>query len=482
MGNNKSVQSDETEKISLSKWIKTTNKSCIFGNVTTVEDIISRCVNENFNDEKHCQDPLEMNSVSCYKLEDLQNSSFSIAKLARQLCKVGYGELPCFRSQQPSTDFDAIYDFLQFSIVLLKVNPKPIKRATLTDLNTESIYGVKYVALDHEFDRSINKNVVDQIYLELFKELCKIKTEFDSWEKSFNSSALNHFNTGLNIWCSKPKINRKDWASIINEMSSFISVKPINDSKYLEAYITALSLYTFAALSQDHDKTKICSMINRSCELLLSFIHTSTLHNAEGSFAHNSELPGVRLIDIFGGLHQGLKTATIQKFVCEQDNVISTSYTSKFAPGFDKLNILPPITISKNEKWNNITVKIDVAYPSAFSIKTYIDIPQFPELLDMRSETWEFRPNENNVYISQLVFRAISEISSILAIIDPSDNNNEDSDGSSVSSQETMFTVNNDYSRFKKCYYRKVYCGLHGEFYEDQDDIIPNIQSSWVVY
>ncbi|CAG8669228.1 16771_t:CDS:1, partial [Dentiscutata heterogama] len=143
MGNNdnKSVQPDKKRSIGLiPKSIKMINKSCVFGNVTTTEDIISRCINEKYKEENYCQDPLKMNSVPCYKSEDLQKPSFSTAKLARRLCEVGYdNNLPCFRSQHPSTDFDAICDFFEYAILLKKYNAKLLRHETL-DINAE-IYG-----------------------------------------------------------------------------------------------------------------------------------------------------------------------------------------------------------------------------------------------------------------------------------------------------------------------------------------------------
>ncbi|CAG8452487.1 3972_t:CDS:2 [Cetraspora pellucida] len=489
MGNSKSIQSNQNVTAGLPKSIKLKNKSCIFGYATAIEEIITRCINEKYNDEKHCQDPLEMNSVPCFKPEDLQNSCFSITKLARQLCRVGYGSLSCFRSQQPSTDFDAICDFYQYALFLKKFNTQLMKRETL-DLNTENAYGIKYVAVHKFDDKSVDRKAVERANSILISELRQIKYELESLATTINDSALKHMNFALNIWCTKSKMTRNDWSLVINGMNTFISTKPINDIRYFEAYITAISLYTFAVLFQNHDKTKISNVINRSCELLSPFICTSIHHNAEGSFIHNVEnkLPGMRLIDIFGGLHQGLKIATIQKFECEEDNIISSSRISKFIPGLEKLNILPPTTISKNEKWNNVTIKVDVRFPLVFTAKSNGNTMR---IRDVRSETWEFKPNEHNIYISKLLFKTILEISSIFSVIESLDSSGEESDSSDSSgsflSQETLFTINTEHLKLKKSYCRKLYCNFstsHKTFPTTHitDDLIVDNHTPWTVY
>ncbi|CAG8690001.1 36660_t:CDS:1, partial [Racocetra persica] len=476
MGNSESVQYNQKGPVDLPTSIKVKNKSCIFGYATAIDEIISRCVNEKYH-EKHCQDPLEMNSVPCYKQDDLQNSSLSITKLARQLCKVGNGSIPCFRFQQPSADFDAICDFFQYAIILRKANTQLMKRETL-----DHAYGIKYVSVKKDDDESIDKNAVDRVNSEFISELRQIKHELESLEETFSNSALKDMISALSSWCTKFKMTRNEWSPVINKMNTFISAKPINDTRYFEAYITALSLYTFAALLQNYDKTKICNAINHSCELLLPFIYTSVHHNAEGSFINNVEkkLPGMRLIDIFGGLHQGLKIATIQKFECEQDNIISTSRVSKFVIGLEKLQILPPTTISKHEKWNNVTIKVDVRFPLDFKTKSN---GNFVRLRDTRSETWEFKPNKHNIYISRLVFKAILEISSIFSVVESlgvtkdnkndnrKDSSGEDSDSSdstdSLLSQEPAFTINSEHLKHKKSYCRKVYCNFSTHGYDD---------------
>ncbi|CAG8570464.1 1294_t:CDS:1 [Racocetra fulgida] len=485
MGNSESVQSNPKGSAGFPKSIRVENKSSIFGYATAIEEIISRCVNEKYH-EKHCQDPLEMNNVPCYKQDDLQNSSLSITKLARQLCKVGYGSISCFRFQQPSADFDAICDFFQYAILLRKVNTQLMKRETL-----DHSYGVKYVAVHKTEDDTYDKESLDRAQSVFISELLQIKDEFESLEKTFSNSALKDMNSALSSWCTKSKMSRNEWSSVINKMNTFISEKPINDTRYFEAYITALSLYTFAALLQNHEKTKISNAINHSCELLLPFINPSVHHNAEGSFTHNVEkrLPGMRLIDVFGGLHQGLKIATIQRFECEQDNIISTSRVSKFGTGLEKLNILPPTTISKNEKWNNVTIKVDVRFPLAFNTNTKSN-GDIVRVRDARSETWEFKPNEHNIYISRLVFKAILEISSIFAVVEGTTNENknddrkdssgEDSDSSdssdSLFAQEPVFTINNEHLKRKKSYCRKVYCNFSAHGY---DDIIVDTHTPW---
>ncbi|KAF0525603.1 hypothetical protein F8M41_014422 [Gigaspora margarita] len=492
MGNNdnKSVIPDKKRSISLPRSIKMINKSYIFGNVTNTEDIISQCANEKYKEEKYCQDPILMNSIQCHKPEDLPASGLSTARLARHLCKVGHGRLPCFRSQDPSTDFDAICDLFEYANLLRKYNANLLRHETL-DIGAEA-YGRKFVALHQNNNQTIDRKAIELVNSAFNGELWQIKHELESLEKIFKDSSLKYVNASLNVWCTKPKLDHRDWPAIFKGMNMFISEKPKNDPRYFEAYITLLSLYIFAALLQNHKKTTICNTLNNAHKMFLPFITTSTLHNAEGSFAHNSKdiQPGLRLMDIFGGLHHGLKIATIQKFECEQDNIISSDTTfSNLTPGLDKLNLISPTTCGKHEEFNNVTIRVDVRFPVSLTIKS-----RGIRMLDVRSEVWEFKPNENNIYISRLVYKAISELSSIITIVEALEDtkNNPISPISPIRASffekekviDEKEKINDEKEKvidrfnFKKSYSRKVYCDLLNRKYKD---VIAEIRSPWIV-
>jgi len=274
------------------------------------------------------------------------------------------------------------------------------------------------------------------------------------------------------------------WASISRQLLEFIQSHTndaaFNNSKCLEAYITALCLYAFARLrserksQEDPISKQIQRVIDDACNLLQMFLQNATYHNAEASFKREQnpyygieELPGCGPIDIFCGLHKGLKSATIQKFSCEDNQIISfdneLQEMDSIKLGFNKLQVLLPKTFHKHDKENNTNIIVDVRIPFRYNFDSH---SEFKRIWDYRKEVWQFKPNEHCVYISPLVFRAIHEISVISAVI----NNNE---------VDHSVLEQSSYSKLAKTFERKLLYSV--EITSDFENIVEN-QESWKVY
>jgi hypothetical protein len=443
MGNSLEKTSDTTTPF------KHDNKSGIYGYMMSVDEIISTTIKQLTTSQLYdcCIDPLEFNNIPSYSpVEKSDLSKFSIVNLSRNVCSS--------MGKEHKSEFESIYGFLKFDI------KGKLLRSKLNEINSVLRDGLKQIQMEIE---DLEKNLPDD---ENTKEL---------------KAQLKKFSSALNNWgIEKSHL----WASISCQLLEFIRSHmdgaAFNNPKCLEVYITALCLYAFARLrserkSQEEPINKqIQRVIDDACKLLQTSLQNITYHNAEASFKREQnpyygieELPGCGPVDIFCGLHKGLKSATIQKFACEDNQAISfdkeLQEIDSFKLGFSKLHVLLPKIFYKHDKENNINIVVDVRVPLRYNFDSSLNIDR---IWDYRRETWQFKPNEHCVYISPLVFRAIREISVISAVINSSE-------------AENSVFERPSYSKLAKTYERKLLYRV--EITSDFEKIIEE-QEPWKVY
>ncbi|CAB4411922.1 unnamed protein product [Rhizophagus irregularis] len=420
-------------------------KSGIYGYMMSVDEIINTAIKQLTTSQLYncCIDPLELNNIPCFSpVEKSDLSKFSIVNLSRNVCSS--------MGKEYKSEFESIYDFLKFNI------EGKLLKSKLNEINSVLRDGLKQIQVEIE---DLEKNLSED---ELKAQLKKFSLALNNWgmEKS-------HM-----------------WASISRQLLEFIQSHAdgaaFNNPKCLEIYITALCLYAFARLrserkSQEEPIDKqIQRVIDDACKLLRKFIQNVTYHNAEASFKREQnpyygieELPGCGPVDIFCGLHKGLKSATIQKFACEDNQAISfdkeLQEINSFKLGFSKLHVLLPKTFYKQDKENNNNIIVDVRVPFRYNFDSSFDIDR---IWDYRREIWQFKPNEYCVYISPLVFRAIHEISVISAVI----NSNE---------TENSVFERPSYSKLAKTFERKLLYSV--EITSEYEKVVEN-QEPWKVY
>ncbi|GBC08140.1 hypothetical protein RclHR1_07920015 [Rhizophagus clarus] len=446
MGNSLEKTSDTTT--SDTSPFRHDNKSGIYGYMMSVEEIINTAIKQLTTNQLYdcCIDPLEFNNIPSYSpVEKSDSSKLSILNLSRNVCSS--------MGKEYKSDFESIYDFLKFNI------EGKLLKSKLNEINSVLRDGLKQIQTEIEdLEMNLSEN-------EITEEL---------------KAQLKKFSLALNNWGMEKS---HMWVSISRQLLEFIQFHAdgaaFNNSKCLEVYITALCLYAFARLRSERKskeepiEKQIQRVINDACKLLQKSLQNVTYHNAEASFKRDQdpyygieELPGCGPVDIFCGLHKGLKSAIIQKFACEDNQAISFDNESQeinsFKLGFNKLLVLLPKTFLKHDKENNINIIVDVRIPFRYNFDSSLNINR---VWDYRRETWHFKPNEHCIYISPLVFKAIREISVISAVI------NSDEVENGVFERPS-------YSKMSKTFERKLFYRV--EITSDYEKIIEN-QEPWYV-
>jgi hypothetical protein len=408
MGNSLEKTSDTTS----------TNRSSIYG---SVEEIINTTLNQlNTNKLYDCSiDPLDFNNIPSYSPTE-KSSISSIVNLSRNICT-------CIGKEREK-EFENIYEFLKFEI------EGKLFISRLKEINRVLNEGLKQIQSEVE---DLEKNLLEDKHFEERK------------------AQLKKFMLALNNW----NIEKSHyWSSISYKLLEFIKShtdpSAFNKPQNLEVYVTALCLYAFAKLRSERRSREepinkqIQRVMDDACDLIRSSLQNVTYHNADASFKREQtpyygvgDLPGYGPFDIFCGLHQGLKSATIQKFACEDNQIISfvneeSQKNDSFKFAFNKLQVLLPNVFYKHDKENNVNVNVEVRIPFQYNLDSD------KSLWDYRSETWKFKSNEHYVYISPLVYKVICEISAIYAAI------NDD--------EEMNVVEHQNYSKLIKIFERKL--------------------------